>query len=75
MQIITFGRITEIVGEKLLVIEDVQDTDKLRYWLLERYPAIATVHYAMAINEEMVDGNTIIHDDDTVALLPPFSGG
>ena len=26
-------------------------------------------------NQEMVDANTVIHDGDEVAFLPPFSGG
>ena len=29
----------------------------------------------ISVNEEMADGDTIIHDGDEVAFLPPFSGG
>ena len=29
----------------------------------------------VSVNEEMADSDTIIHDGDEVAFLPPFSGG
>ena len=29
----------------------------------------------ISVNQEMADSNTIIHDGDEVAFLPPFSGG
>ena len=28
-----------------------------------------------SVNQEMADSDTIIHDGDEVAFLPPFSGG
>lgn len=75
INIITFGRITEIVGKEPLVIAGIRDTDNLRLYLLKRYPAIEFVNYAIAVNEEVVFMNTIIQDGATVAILPPFSGG
>ena len=29
----------------------------------------------ISVNQEMADANTVIHDGDEVAFLPPFSGG
>ncbi len=29
----------------------------------------------ISVNQEMVDADTVIHDGDEVAFLPPFSGG
>ena len=29
----------------------------------------------ISVNQEMADADTIIHDGDEVAFLPPFSGG
>ena len=29
----------------------------------------------ISVNQEMADSDTIIHDGDEVAFLPPFSGG
>ena len=29
----------------------------------------------ISVNQKMADADTVIHDGDEVALLPPFSGG
>ena len=29
----------------------------------------------ISVNQEMADADTVIHDGDEVAFLPPFSGG
>ena len=29
----------------------------------------------VSVNQEMADADTVIHDGDEVAFLPPFSGG
>jgi len=29
----------------------------------------------ISVNQEMADADTVIHDGDVVAFLPPFSGG
>ncbi len=29
----------------------------------------------ISVNQEMADSDTIVHDGDEVAFLPPFSGG
>jgi len=29
----------------------------------------------ISVNKEMSDADTVIHDGDEVAFLPPFSGG
>jgi molybdopterin converting factor small subunit len=29
----------------------------------------------ISVNQDMADSDTIIHDGDEVAFLPPFSGG
>jgi sulfur-carrier protein len=29
----------------------------------------------ISVNQEMADSDTVIHDGDEVAFLPPFSGG
>ena len=32
-------------------------------------------HQSISVNQEMADADTVIHDGDEVAFLPPFSGG
>jgi len=43
--------------------------------LEEKYPRLKTVQYAIAVNKEVIQQNTILDNDATVAILPPFSGG
>jgi sulfur-carrier protein len=74
INIIIFGRLTDIAGNSLS-LENVADTDALVKELSHLYPALADAKYVIAVNKEMVHGNTVLTDNSTVALLPPFSGG
>ncbi len=74
IEIKAFGLLADITGSDFSVIE-LRDTDSLRQLLAERYPALSTIHYAIAIDKKIVSGNTLINETSSVALLPPFSGG
>lgn len=74
INIIIFGRLTEIAGNSL-ALENVRDTDALVKALHNLYPTLSDVKYMMAVNKEMVNENTALAENSTVALLPPFSGG
>ncbi len=74
MTIQTFGMITEITGQNFY-ITGVKDTDGLKKYLQEEYPALAAVKFAVAVNNQLVTSNTALTEKSTVALLPPFSGG
>jgi molybdopterin synthase sulfur carrier subunit len=43
--------------------------------LIERYPSLANKKYFIAVNQKMVHENIKLKMGDTVALMPPFSGG
>ena len=75
IRILTFGQITVITGSETLVWKDVRDTDSLQQQLNEQYPALQHTKYMLAVNKQVISGNTILEDKTTVALLPPFSGG
>jgi molybdopterin synthase sulfur carrier subunit len=51
------------------------DTDDLQAQISESYPKLSGKNYLLAVNEFIVSENTILEENDTVALLPPFSGG
>ncbi|WP_229521139.1 MoaD/ThiS family protein [Paenibacillus sp. GM2] len=40
-----------------------------------RYPALLLDHVMIAVNEQFVEPTSVIAANDTVALLPPVSGG
>lgn len=75
IQILLFGRLTELLGQNVLQLEDVADTDSLSQLLTGQYPGLAQIRYQIAVNQEIIHGNRILTDGMTVALMPPFSGG
>jgi sulfur-carrier protein len=72
---IVFGQLTDIVGKAPLTVEDVSDTSQLVQRLQERYPALVNAPYIIAVDKQIVNSNTALTGNNTVALLPPFAGG
>ena len=75
VNILVFGQITDVIKDTRLIISDVKTTDELRQKLSEQFPGLAVINYVIAINKKTIQGNEALSDNDTVALLPPFSGG
>jgi len=75
VRLLIFGQLTDETGASELTLEDLTDTDTLRQVLFERYPSLKTKNFTTAVNNKVISGNTILTDNSTVALMPPFSGG
>ena len=75
VNLLPFGRITEIIGINPVVDEAVVDTDSLITLLRQLYPALTESKFLIAVDKKVINENTPLHDNCTVALLPPFSGG
>jgi molybdopterin synthase sulfur carrier subunit len=75
INVLTFGAITEITGNKSFVMKGIDSTETLVKALEEKYPLLKTVQYAIAVNKEVIQQPTSLSNDATVAILPPFSGG
>jgi molybdopterin synthase sulfur carrier subunit len=75
INIMLFGRLADLAGTSQLTMSGVPDTDKLIAILKDSYPGLASSSYSVAVNKQLVSGNTVLADNSTVALLPPFSGG
>ncbi len=73
IKIIAFGRIAEITGKELMLT--ASDTDTLKQQLAGKFPQLSGMKYAVAVNKKMTEGNTELKTNDTVALMPPYSGG
>lgn len=73
IKIFAFGRIAEITGKELAVA--ASDTESLRTILDGQFPELSAIKYAVAVNKKLTDGNTELKAGDTVALMPPYSGG
>lgn len=75
INVLFFGQLTDIVGSPSLILENIEDTQQLQQHLIERFPGLQHVTYAMAIDRQIIQSNTPVLESQTVALLPPFSGG
>jgi molybdopterin converting factor small subunit len=74
IRIILFGRLADIAGNSVS-LNDVRDTDSLINVLHNNYPALAESKYVIAVNKQVITSNTLLNENSTIALLPPFSGG
>lgn len=75
INLIIFGRLTDITGKSTMTLTDIADTNALVKQLHESYPLLATNKYVIAVDRKVITGNTVFNKNSTVALMPPFSGG
>jgi molybdopterin synthase sulfur carrier subunit len=73
ISITSFGQLSEITGKNFQA--EVKDTDQLAALLRDTYHMPADMKYMVAVNKKLISNNTLLNADDTVALLPPYSGG
>lgn len=70
-----FGQLTTIIGSNNMTIEDIKDTESILLYIGERFPEIKNAKYVIALNNEVIQNNTVLKEGDNLAFLPPFSGG
>lgn len=75
IEVLTFGAISDITGKKNFFMNHVDDTQALVKALEQKYPLLKTIQYAIAVDKEVIQENTVLNENATVAILPPFSGG
>jgi molybdopterin synthase sulfur carrier subunit len=75
IEIISFGRIRELIENQSINIEALENTDQVKDYLEQRYPALAGTKYNLALNKKLVQGKSEITGHSTIAIMPPFSGG
>lgn len=75
--ILLFATLREEVGsERLVMIEKREmNVHQLKKWLKENYHLQTLDKVMVAINEEFVTDEDIVRAGDTVAFIPPVSGG
>ncbi|MFK4376401.1 molybdopterin synthase sulfur carrier subunit [Bacillus sp. RC218] len=75
--ILLFANLREEVGsERLVMIEKREmNVHQLKKWLKENYHLQTLDKVMVAINEEFVTDEDIVRAGDTVAFIPPVSGG
>jgi molybdopterin synthase sulfur carrier subunit len=73
--IVSFGKISEFIGNQKVEIPGLSNSDELKVYLEETYPKLKNLKYRLALNNKLVHKNLPVADNDTVAIMPPFSGG
>ena len=75
IQVLFFGSLTDSSLVAELAMDLVQDTDQLKQVLIQQYPGLKMAKFFIAVNQQMIQENTLLKNGDIVALMPPFSGG
>ena len=75
MKVLLFGQLTEIAGTDVAEINYTANTDILVRSLYDKYPALQSSKFLIAVNKEIITQSSTLQQDDEIALLPPFSGG
>lgn len=75
IEIISFGKIAEFISNQKIDIAEIADTDSLKAHLEIRFPELKDIKYKFALNNQLIQVNSAINHNDTLAIMPPFSGG
>ncbi len=78
MKILTFGIATEIMGTSVSEIktEPTLKVSTLKNILEIKYPELKNLgSYMIAINNRYSQEDTLISENDEIAIIPPVSGG
>ncbi len=75
MKLLLFGSLVDVIGKSEITMEHLTDVESLKSTLMAQYPKLSNQKFVIAINKQVVKDNVILKADDTIALLPPFSGG
>lgn len=75
IEIVTFGKIAGFLKTQQLMVNDIEDTDGLKAYLEHSFPALANTKYKLAVNKSLIQDNIKLKRNDSVAIMPPFSGG
>jgi molybdopterin converting factor small subunit len=75
IEILFFGSLVDITATTKLTIQDLPDTATVVNFLEQQFPALKNSTYLTTINKEIIHMHQAINQGDTIALMPPFSGG
>ena len=78
LKVLFFGISTDLIGAKSISFSILPNTTVSEFKILiqEKYPQLSQINsYAIAINESYASNETVLKEDDIVAIIPPVSGG
>lgn len=74
INLIFFGSFRDSFGFSQKEVNFV-DIESLKAWMIQQKPEIAEMDFLIAVNQEVVKGNTVFAEGDEVAVMSPFAGG
>ena len=78
INVLLFGISTDLVGATSLTFELAQNAtvQDFKSTLQAQYPKLSQLNsYAIAVNESYASEETQLQENDTIAIIPPVSGG
>ena len=77
IRLLYFGIISEVMGENTQTLDVKEQTNvaQLLDELKSKHPALKNHKFTIAVNKKISEHETILNNEDEMALLPPFSGG
>ena len=75
INILVFGPLIDVFGKKTFEMDRLATTEALKVKLETDFPDLKAQQYAIAVDMQFITTETSLEGVETVALLPPFSGG
>ena len=78
LKILLFGISKELIGATSIVFSISPNTTILEFktQLKKQYPQVTEINsYAIAVNESYASNETVLKENDIIAIIPPVSGG
>ena len=78
IQLLFFGIIEDIIGQKSMQLELKNNISvgEVKNILLTDFPKLKQYKsFSVAVNMEYAEDSTLLNSGDTLALIPPVSGG
>ena len=68
-----FGSLCDLLEHEFAM--EASDTNEMMNILSAKHPSISERKLLVAVNNTIIKENTRLKERDTVALMPPYSGG
>jgi len=78
IQLLLFGITSDLINTSSLVLDVSENCSIIIFKkeILEKYPQLENINsYAIAVNETYASDETVLKENDVVAIIPPVSGG
>jgi len=70
-----FGVLADIAGASTINVEFCSTGHELVEKVINTYPLMKVHSIRLAVNEKLISNDINLSDADSIALMPPFSGG